>query len=96
MIQKPERLAAAIQRSIGEQLLRRFPGAGLSVAYVRVSSDVRRAVVWVSALEGDPPPKVQEQVLAESGRLRAGLSSHARVRRLPVLEFLFDDSWRIK
>ncbi len=68
----------------------------LSIVKVDVSGDLSYATVYVSAIEG--PEKTKESVKAlkgASGYLRRELGSKMKLRKVPELRFIADDSINI-
>lgn len=96
---RAERVAERLRAELMELLLRgavRDPDAqGVHVSSVRVSDDLSHARVYVRVLEGDPDARRRERVVAameRAGRfLRSELAGRMRLRRMPELEFHWDD-----
>ena len=65
----------------------------VTVTSVETSPDLRRARVYVSVLGGDEERERSLAGLAAShGRLQSQVASELRMKRTPVLEFVYDDS----
>lgn len=94
MKQRPERLAAAIQRSVGYSLLRLFPELQLTVTNVEVGGDAREAGVWVSSLKDVDPEELLKKLEKHRGELNKAVAQAAEMRRLPKMRFYYDDSGR--
>ena len=92
-----ERVNTLMQREISELIQRelRDPRLGecVSVTEVSVSPDLRYAKVYVSSMDGE---QKETQVLgalnSASGFLRSALARKIRLRRMPELHFLWDNS----
>lgn len=88
---KRERLAAHIQRSIAEELQRRFPGHYISVTEVVVSEGSRHAVVWVSILAETGRDEIFEEILSLEGQLRSSITKGAKLRQVPQIDIKLDE-----
>lgn len=96
---RSERVAERVRSELMELMLRgavRDPDAqGVHVSSVRVSDDLSHARIYVRLLEGDPGPRRREQAVAAMERagkfLRGELAKRMRLRRMPELEFHWDD-----
>ncbi len=93
---RSQRLGAQILRSLSELL--RFETKdprlqGVSLTSVDLSRDLSVARVYFSLLNpGDSPDPVNEGLAKASGFLRAKLGSAIKVRHVPELRFIHDDS----
>lgn len=94
MKQRPERLAAAIHRSVGYSLLQLFPELQLTVTNVDVTADAREASVWVSSLKEVDQQELLEKLEKHRGELNRAVAGAAELRRLPKMRFYYDDSGR--
>ena len=89
------RVADQIQRELASVIRRevkdpRVP-ANLTVADVRVSSDLSSARVYVSAFDIENPAETVEVLNGASGFLRSRLGSTIRLRSVPTLKFFYDE-----
>ncbi|MFG0284124.1 MAG: 30S ribosome-binding factor RbfA [Phycisphaerales bacterium JB039] len=93
---RTDKIAATLQRALQEAIARgvndpRVRGL-ITVTAVRVSPDLRDAVVSVSVL----PESAQEITLhglrSAAGRLRHEIAGAIRLRRMPTITFELDDS----
>lgn len=66
----------------------------VSITSVVVDRELHRAVVWFTTLHGDDDVEIEEAFEEYGGRLRRAVSSQARLRHTPMLEFRFDDTLR--
>lgn len=65
----------------------------VTVTSVETSPDLRRARVFVSVLgTREDRERSLEGLHASHGRLQAHVASELRMKRTPVLEFVYDDS----
>ncbi|MQB00622.1 MAG: 30S ribosome-binding factor RbfA [Actinobacteria bacterium] len=93
MSQRTEKIERLARQVLGEAIQDlKDPRVGFAtVTRVRVSGDLRHALVWVSVLGND---EEQESTLAglrsASPRLRSELGSQVRMRYLPELKFELD------
>lgn len=82
-------LAAALSQEIADPRL-----AGVVITRVETTPDLGLASVYVRSLS-DPSPRAKRDVLAAldgaSHRLRRGLASALRLRRVPLVRFFHDD-----
>ncbi len=91
------RIDGEFRRALGELLLTELKDPRLSrmasVSKVSVTQDLKYAKVYVSVY--DPPEKIKSTMEAlESAEpfLRARLNEMIRLRRIPVMSFVYDDS----
>ena len=91
------RIDGEFRRALGELLLTELKDARLSrmasVSKVSVTQDLKYAKVYVSVY--DTPEKIKSTMEAlESAEpfLRARLNEMIRLRRIPVMSFVYDDS----
>lgn len=90
------RVGELIRRILAEEL-ESFDDERLemvSITGVDVDRELHRAVVWFTTLHGDDDPAVAEGFADHAGRLRRAVSSQARLRRTPALEFRPDVTLR--
>ena len=65
----------------------------VTLTSVETSPDLRRARVYVSVLGSEEErERSLEGLKASHGRLQAHVASELRMKRTPVLEFVYDDS----
>jgi len=93
---RSDRLASQVQREMAD-LLRSYrldPGLGMvTVSDTEVSRDLSVAKVYVSFLGSRLPPEECVKRLADhASELRRELGRRLRVRVLPEVRFLYDDS----
>jgi ribosome-binding factor A len=92
-----ERVNSLIRHEISELLQRGVKdprlGSFISVTAVDTSSDMRHAKVYVSRLEGQEEKKETLGVLTSAaGFFRKELAARLKLRRVPELDFQWDDS----
>lgn len=93
MSQRTEKIERLARQVLGESIQElKDPRVGFAtVTRVRVSADLRHALVWVSVLGSDED---QESTLAglrsAAPRLRSELGSQVRMKYLPELKFELD------
>ncbi len=90
------RVGELIRRILAEEL-ESFDDERLelvSITSVDVDRELHRAVVWFTTLAGDDDPDVTAAFGEHAGRLRRAVSSQARLRRTPLLEFRPDVALR--
>lgn len=88
------RVGELIRRILAEEL-ESFDDERLSmvsITSVVVDRELHRAVVWFTTLQGDDDPEIAEAFEEYGGRLRRAVSSQARLRHTPMLEFRFDET----
>ena len=92
-VPRTERVAANLNKVLAPMVADWARGAGVmaSVTAVQVSPDLKHARVAVSVL-GSDLNGVTAALNAESGRFRHGLASRVRMKTLPRLKFVADDS----
>jgi len=92
---RQQRVAEQIRKELGRILLRRHGelAAGLTVSEVRLSSDLSHARVFVSAM-GAPAERAErlKRLHAVQRELRRELAGALRLRAVPLLRFLPDES----
>ena len=92
-----ERVNSLIRQEISELLQRQVKdprlGNFITVTAVDTSSDMRHAKVFVSRLEGQEEKNETLGVLASAaGFFRKELAARLKLRRIPELNFQWDDS----
>lgn len=96
---RPDRIGTEVQRSLAEILSSEVkdPRLGLlTVQEVRVSRDLSHAKVYFTCFPVDEGGREQERLLNGSlaGFLRTELAHRVRMRSVPELHFVHDDSAR--
>src|SRR6202163_234421 len=94
---RPDRVADQIRSEIAWLLARgdvHDPGIGfVTVTRVQVSSDIQQARVYYTALGDASARKTTAQALERAGPfLRRQIGSRLRLKRVPELRFLHDES----
>ena len=91
MHHRDARVSEEIKRIIS-QIIRediRHPVTLFSIPYVKLTTDLSVATVYIS-LFGDQPTQDFEHILQAKGFIRSQLAQKIRVRKVPVLHFLRD------
>jgi ribosome-binding factor A len=96
MSQRPTRVGEQIREDLAELIAREVhdPGIGfITITHVRVTPDLQQARVYYTTL-GDPKARHQSQRALERAVpfLRRQLGRRLRLRRIPELQFFFDES----
>jgi ribosome-binding factor A len=66
--------------------------AGVSPTYVELTADLRRARIYFTVLVEDKPREtILEGLSRARGYIRTRLAQALRLRRIPEIEFLYDD-----
>ncbi|MFT5203073.1 MAG: ribosome-binding factor A [Candidatus Aldehydirespiratoraceae bacterium] len=65
-----------------------------SITSVNVDRDLHKAVIWFTTLNAEDDPDIDEAFDEYRGRLRRAVSSQARLRKTPLLEFKADETLR--
>ena len=93
---RPTRVADQIRVEISDLLAREVhdPGIGfLTVTHVKVTPDLQQARVYYTTLGDEKARRETERALQRaSAFLRRQLGSRLRLRRVPELQFFFDES----
>ena len=93
---RSDRVGDLLHREISELLVRRVKDPRLhsvTITQVKVSRDLRHAWVYYNILTGGPTKKSVELGLARAhGFIKKELGRRLRLRYLPKIEFLWDDS----
>jgi ribosome-binding factor A len=93
---RPTRVADQIRVEISDLLARQVhdPGIGfLTVTHVKVTPDLQQARVYYTTLGDEKGRRETERALQRATAfLRRQLGSRLRLRRVPELQFFFDES----
>jgi ribosome-binding factor A len=94
--QRPTRVGEQIREDLAELIAREVhdPGIGfITITQVQVTPDLQQARVYYTTL-GDPKARRQSQRALERAApfLRRHLGRRLRLRRIPDLQFFFDES----
>ena len=93
---RPDRVADQIRSEVASMLARDVhdPGIGfVTITRVQVTPDLQHARIHYTALGDDKARASTAKALGRaSGFLRRQIGSRLRLRRVPDLEFLFDES----
>jgi ribosome-binding factor A len=93
---RPTRVADQIRVEISDLLARQVhdPGIGfLTVTHVKVTPDLQQARVYYTTLGDEKGRRETERALQRATAfLRRHLGSRLRLRRVPELQFFFDES----
>ncbi len=93
---RPDRVADQIRSEVASMLARDVhdPGIGfVTITRVQVTPDLQHARIHYTALGDDKARANTAKALGRaSGFLRRQIGSRLRLRRVPDLEFLFDES----
>ena len=98
--QRQLRVGEGLRHVLAELLLRgevhdpRLGEAHLTVSEVRVSPDLRHAVVFVTELGGELRAELQQALVRAAPRLRGEVARRMRLRYAPELTFQADPSFR--
>jgi ribosome-binding factor A len=94
--QRQLRVGEALRHALAELLLRDglhqpvLAGANLTVSEVRISADLRHAVVFVTELGGDLRPELLEALQRAAPLLRGEVARRLRLKYAPELAFRAD------
>ncbi len=93
---RADRVGDLLQREISELLIRRIKDPRLhsvTITQVKVSNDLRHARVYYNVLTGGPARESVEIGLASAhGFIKKELGRRLRLRYLPKIQFLWDDT----
>jgi ribosome-binding factor A len=93
---RPDRVADQIRGELGELLAREVhdPGLGfVTITRVQVSADLQQARVFYTALGEERVRRSSERALHRASPfLRRQIGSRLRLKRVPELQFLYDES----
>jgi ribosome-binding factor A len=89
------RVAEAIKRVLAPWIQRQAKEVGLglvTITAVKVAPDLREAKIYISSLGAKSHQEIVVRLNQEKGVLRHYLSQHLRMRTVPELTILFDES----
>ena len=93
---RPERVADQIRAELGQLLSREVhdPGIGfVTITRVQVTSDLQTARIYFTALGDDQARRSSERAIDRATPfLRRQIGSRLRLKRVPELHFLYDES----
>jgi ribosome-binding factor A len=96
MSSRPDRIADQIRSELAQLLAREVhdPGVGfLTLTYVKVTPDLQLARVYYTSLGDANAQRESAKALKRAGPfLRRQLGQRLRLRRVPELEFFYDES----
>jgi ribosome-binding factor A len=96
MSSRPERIADQIRSELAQLLAREVhdPGVGfLTLIQVKVTSDLQLARVYYTSLGDDKAQRESAKALKRAAPfLRRQLGQRLRLRRVPELDFFYDES----
>ncbi len=96
MSSRPERIADQIRSELAQLLAREVhdPGVGfLTLTQVKVTSDLQLARVYYTSLGDDKAQRESAKALKRAAPfLRRQLGQRLRLRRVPELDFFYDES----
>lgn len=95
-VNRTARVGELIRRIVAEELehLDDERLSMVSITDVDVDRELHKAVVWFTTLDGDDDPEIEEAFEELRGQLRKAVSSQARLRATPILEFRADITLR--
>src|SRR3989344_7525865 len=88
-----EQLSSLIQKKLGELIARRIEfslGSLATISEVEISTDFKKATVWVSIIPGEAGEGALGILKKARGFLQHELGEEVRVRILPRIEFTLD------
>jgi ribosome-binding factor A len=93
---RPRRGEEQLRRELSELIRHNIkePGLGLlSIAEVKITSDLSQARVYITLLEDDPEviDFSMRTLTAHTNKLRGFLGKRMHIRAVPTLEFIYDD-----
>lgn len=93
---RSRRVEEQLRRELSEMIRHdiKEPGLGLlSIAEVKITSDLSQARVYISLLEDDPEviDSSMQILRAHTNKLRGLLGKRMYIRAVPTLEFIYDD-----
>jgi len=93
---RTEQLASTLQRAIQDVIARGLSDPRISglitITSVRVSPDLREAIVMVSVLPEERQELVVHGLKHAAPHIRREIGEHIRSRQLPTLQFRLDES----
>ena len=95
---RPERIADYIRREVSQLIITDVADSrlkGININHVDVSADLSIANVFFNILGENSDKEIEAHVLKKfSGMLRSKISKTMKIKRVPKLIFIFDDSSR--
>lgn len=88
-----EQLSSLIQKELGEIIAKEIepgPGTLVTISEVEVSSDFKRAIIWVAVIPGETSEEALEILEKARGYLQHHLGEKIRTRVIPRIEFAID------
>jgi ribosome-binding factor A len=92
---RTDRVADAIQRELAQIIQREVkdPRVGMiTIAEVKVSKDLAYAKIFVSVILEDQAQETVKALNRAAGFLRAALAKKVKIRVMPELTFIYDDT----
>lgn len=92
---RPQRIADQIQRELGETIVREVADPrleGIVVSGVEVSRDLAHAKVFITVAERADPKATLKVLVKAAGFLRHKLAQRLKIRVLPNLKFVYDET----
>jgi ribosome-binding factor A len=93
---RPDRVGDQIRMELGDLLAREVhdPGIGfVTITRVRVTADLQLARIFYTALGDEAARRTSSRALTRAAPfLRHQIGQRLRLRRVPALEFVFDES----
>ncbi|MDP2361685.1 MAG: 30S ribosome-binding factor RbfA [bacterium] len=92
---RQQRVAEQIRKELGGILLREHGelAAQITVGEVRLSSDLSHANVFVAVMgDADKRETMLRQLMHRNKEIRRALAARLRIRAVPILRFLLDES----
>jgi ribosome-binding factor A len=89
-----EQVNELLQREIAQAIQRdvEAPGALITVIGVSCSPDFQEAQVRVSVLPDNRTGSTMERLRKQQGLVYSYIKKHTKLRRIPALRFVFDDT----
>lgn len=92
---RKKRLESLLLRIIAELLIKEVHDPrleGVSITNVTLSEDFNEAKIYFYIQKGQDPSKVKKGFESAKGFLRGELGHQAKLRRVPDLKFIYDDT----
>lgn len=91
---RTEQINELLHREIAEAIRREIvaPEVLITVTGVETTADLKEAKVQLSVLPDNRAGSTLEQVRKQQGLIYESLKKKTRLRRIPVLRFVFDDT----
>ena len=93
---RARRVGVEIQKVAAEAVRRELqfvaPGAVVSIPEVRLSDDLQHAVLYCSIHNVDDPRPIQKHLLRFLPTIRREAARLIRIRKLPEMRFIWDDT----